>query len=700
MGKLAFAPSQARTFALVGHRSSGKTSLAEVLLQQAGVTRRVGRVDEGTSLLDFLPAERRRKMSLEAGFAWFAHEGQLLFMIDVPGGAAAAPEREISGAGADLGVLVVGVTDGVEQGVRRVLSSSTHRPLMAVLTKMDRTHAYGWQGVVDSLAAATPARKVLPLQLPFYEQNELRGVVDLLSRSLFRSDADGAVSKQPVPEEMRREVNAAREAIVESVAVGDDALLETYLELFELDDALLEEGLARAVESGRILPVCFASTHGPVGAGPLLDVLARFGPPPIARPVPLMDGDGAPLIASADGAFAAQVLASHIGSDGEPFHILRVWSGTAPSRGAWQWEGGSRAVRRMYSLRGPRRKVADYVGPGAIVATWEPLDVRPGGVVFQGQLARPARPSGLRPAIERRVSPDNPRDAERLHRVLQALMKRDAGAVVRIDSSGSAILGGVNSSHLERLLEQIREDVPVETSLPMVPYREAPLGTATAEFEHLKTVGVDPVEFARVVLEITPRGRPGLAFSVTADDEALPTKWHEAIERGVRTALHSGPRAGYPVDGLNVVCVDGDYDLFASDEPYFEIAGQEAMQAALERGGTELLEPLFEVVVEAPAGRVGDVLTEISQRGGRVIGLESPGEHTRISAEMAYRELRTLAPRLEALTSGESKLEAAQRRMAPVPERAIAQAMQESPHPVRQRRPTQATERAPALSSG
>lgn len=685
MGKLAFAPSQARTFALVGHRSSGKTSLAEVLLQQAGVTRQIGRVDDASSLLDFLPAERRRKMTLDAGFAWFVHHDHLLFLIDSPGGAAAAPEREVCGRGGDLGVVVLGVTDGLEQGARRVLSTRGESPLMAVITKMDRTHQDGWQSLVAELAAAVPQRKTVLLELPFFEGGEFTGVIDLIGRRLLRTGTGNETLIEAIPEALRHVADAAREQLVESVAIGDDALLESYLELFELEDALLEEGLARAVESGRLVPICFTSTHGPVGALALLDAIARFGPPPIARPVPVMDADGATVIASEDGPFAAQVLATHVGSDGAPFHILRVWTGTAPARGQWHWEGGERSVRKLYSLRGPRRKMADYVGPGSIVATWEQLDVRPGGVVFQGQIARARDSAVLRPAVERRVRPSSASDDHLLQAVLQQLQHRDAGVLVRDDGSGSTILGGVNSSHLQRLLEQVQDQVNVESSLPMVPYRESPRGLAFADFEHKKMVGLDPVEFARVSLELRPLGRPGVTFRVTADPENLPSKWYDSIERGVRSALRFGPRAGYPVDGVDVVVVDGDYDLFASDEPYFELAAEEAMLRALD-GGTELLEPLFELVVETPAERVGDVLTEIAQRGGRVIGLESPGSRTRISAEMAYRELRTLAPRLEAITSGESRLEASQRRMAPVPAQAVAQAVQESPHPVPQRR--------------
>ncbi|TNE84419.1 MAG: hypothetical protein EP330_29850 [Deltaproteobacteria bacterium] len=692
MGKLAVSPSQARTFALVGHRSSGKTSLAEALLAEAGVVRRPGLVEQGTTLLDHLPVERRRHMSLQAGFAWMPRDKNLLFLIDVPGGAAAAPERAITGAGGDLRLVVTGVTDGVEQGTRRELAQ--RQPAFIVLTKMDRAHQHEWPGVVAAVQDAASGKRVQPLQLPFYTGGCFTGVLDLVSRRLVTLDGE----RHEVPDEVRAEFAAAREALVESVALHDDSLLETYLEFFELDDALFEEGLARAVASGRLLPVCFASALTGIGAGPLLDAIARFGPAPIARPVALMDADGAPLVATEDGPFAAQVLATQLDADGEPFQVLRVWSGTLPARGGVAWDGGRRGLRRIYSLRGPRRKVADYVGPGAVLATWELLGVRPGDIVYaDGRVVRARQPWLFRPAIERRVVTDS-RQGERLYAALAALQRRDRGASVRADGAHAAIVGGVNSLHLQRMLEILAEDVRFETSLPMVPYREAPRGHGVAEFEHQKLVGGEPLEYARVVLEVRPSSESGLRFSVAADEEALPSRWHEAIERGVREAMSNGPSAGYPVDGLEVVCTDGDYDLFASEEAWFELAAAEALREALYVAKTELIEPLFEVTVDVPSERVGDVLTELGQRGGRVIGLESPGSRTRISAEMPYRQLRTLGPRLEAVTSGESRLEAAQRRMAPVPAQAVAQAMHESPHPVPQRRQQPKNSAGPAIA--
>lgn len=668
-----------KTFAIVGHRSAGKTTLGDVILSAAGVTRTIGRVSEGTSLLDHEPDERRRRMSVGPAFAWLRWGDSLLFMIDTPGGDGLEDVRDAAAAGADGLVVAVSAPEGVEIGAEVALQQRDRARVVA-LTKIDR--AFELQPILDQLERASGARPVL-LQLPFYDESgALAGVVCLIRRKVYRYDPEGtgAFSPEPPP---RRVVGPAREAweqVVEAAALADDDLLERYLEFLELSDDEVRAGLATGVAEGRLLPVVLTSGAAAVGADSLLDLLA-WVLPEASRSLPL--GDGGSLPPDHPG-MVAQHLATRVDGDGQPFHILRVWRGQATT-GSWLHpaSGARSRVRRLYQVRGPRRSKATQTGPGSLVATWDALPGRPGDTYTDGAPVTLPDPVEHSYMMSYRLGGSGV-DARRLEAGLQLARTVHPGlGVGETTLTGEPLLSGASAEHLEHVLAflQRRLALPVHGELPWVDYRETPRREARGvEGVHRRELGHGVEEFGLCEVDVLPlppeQGNP---IERQVDPDSLPSRFLPSVDEGLREAMRHGPTAGYPILGAGVHLTRGDYDILFSTEDHLREAGALALRAALEQVGTRILEPWCEVEVRAPADEVGGVLNALSGIRGRIQGMDVEGDLARIAATVPYRELRTFAPRLQALTSGRGRFDQRRSHFEAVPASLVDEAIQSSP---------------------
>lgn len=713
MGKRkAFAPSRSRadtpvatetrTVALVGHRSAGKTSLGEVLLRVAGVTRTVGSVDRRTSLLDHHEEERRRGQSLQLSFAWFDWQGAVVHLIDTPGSEVALSERVMGLHAADAAILVVDATAGVEVGTETNLEEARRlgKPVLVALSKVDRRVEI--EGVLQELQALVDAR-VVPLFLPFEEEGILRGVVSVLDEQVCRYDPDGAAtfSPEPLPLRLETPVQAARERLTDAVAMADDALLEEYLEYLELPRQRLEAGLVQAVARGDVLPVLVTSAHARIGAQPLLNAVLQLLPGPL--PAVVRDADGAERALAAEGPFVAQLVSSHLDGEGDPYHVLRVWSG-APRRGPWTHipagdpEGGrSMRIQKLYRIRGPRRATAQGVGPGALVATWEPLEARVGDTFTSGERLMVPLPSMPPLMMSQLVLPSSgepdARELELLEQAAERLVRRDPGLRAQRDpDTGGVLLSGLSAGHLDLTVDRLRQvtGLSLDAELPPVGYRETPVeAVQNVQGLHVRESGDGLVqEYGLCTVDVRPAApERGIAFQDTLppdDIDMLPAKYRPAIDEGVRRASAHGPTAGYPVVGVEVTLVGGEYDILQSTDDHFRRAGENALRIALQRAGTRLLEPWSHVEVEAPQAAVGDLLSDIASHRGRVLGMDTVGDGNgravvRIEAVCPVRELRTFGARLQAHTAGRGRFVSRHSHYEPLPAHLEHEAIAASP---------------------
>ncbi len=693
MGNKAFDPQHTRLFALAGHRSTGKTSLAEVLFQTTGVTRTIGRVDDGTSLLDHRPGERRRGMTLELGFAWMPWQDHLLQLVDTPGSEGLAHQRRLAFATVDAAVVVVSAPDGVEYGTERVLEETRVEGLARLVVVNRAERLVDPQALVAAIEEAAGVR-ALPVQLPYFDdEGRFSGVINLLEPDgeprVYRYDLCGgnAFSPEPLPERARADAHAAWERLQEAVALADDALLEDYLEFLVLAPAQVHEGLARLVRRGEVVPVLFASAALAIGAHPLLDAIVSLLPSPLERAAPVGRGvDGEPLAIRPDDPFLAQVIASSLDDDGKVVQVLRVWSGQPPRNGQWvDANTGARfRVGKLYQVRGPRRAMAHTTGPGAVVATWDVEAGRPGDTYgVDGSRIAPAPPVSA-PMVSYLLDPVGPRDKAALPAAVERLCLLDGALSFTVDPLTSGIvLHGQDDVHLGRALDRLqhRFGLHIRAALPPVPYRETPSGAASrVRGVYREEAGALVSAFGECWLDIVPQHpEAGVRFENRAEPDSLPVRFIHALDAGIRDASRHGPTAGYPVTGVGVRCVDGEYDMLSSEDDHFRQAGAVALRAALEQTGTELLEPWSLVRIEVGAPEVGPVLTEVGSRRGRILDMQVGARHAVIEAHLPFREVRVFAPRLQAAAGGRGRFTASHSHYEKLPIELVREAIDQSP---------------------
>lgn len=693
-----------RTFALVGHRGAGKTSLGELLLHLAGATRTIGSVDARTALLDATDEERRRGASLSTSCAWIPWEGHRLDLVDTPGSEAAAHDRALAVALTDGALLAIDAANGFVPGAEAALDDvlANRSPLVLVPTKLERLVEAGRLEELEALYAdveASARARVIPLYLPFVEDGALRGLVSVLDEQVLRFDPDGggAFSPEPVPLSVEASLAAARDRLCDAVALTDDELLHEYLEFLGIERDRLASALAEAVRSGRIVPAVPVSTALRIGGQQLLDAVVRWLPSPDQRRPPVAtDADGAPVPVEPHGAFVGQVLSVRLDDEGQPYTVLRVWSGTSPG-GAWRdaRTGRRHRVQKLYFLRGPRRAAARSFGPGALLATWDLDDLRPGDTLSADReltLRTPELPEPMMHVLVRTGQGARARD--RLEALATDLARRDLLLrAERCPVTGAVRLSGASQAQIDLAVERLRRrfggDLTVE--LPPVAYRETLASTVrSVRGVHRREDAHGLVdEFGACVLDVSPLApEEGLRFHdlLPPDDvDDLPARYRPAVDEGVRLAATRGPTAGYPVVGLEVRLTGGEYDILQSTEEHFQRAGEIALKAALRTAGTRLLEPWSHVEIRAPYDAVNDVLSDLAAHRGRLVGVDTlvgrPRRTTvRIEALCPDRELRTFASRLLARTHGRGRYVSRHSHYEPLPSQLEREVIATSPH--------------------
>lgn len=660
MSKRSFEAASVRSFTIVGHRSSGKTTVGDAMLSVAGVTRTPGSVDERSSLLDHEPEERKNRLSLGPALAWMIWDDKLVYMMDTPGSELVAHEKVLPIAGTDGVLVVVSAPDSIEVGTERALEQAGERrsPRLILVNKMDREHDL--EGIHSRLRALADSPSV-PVQLPWYDvEGRFVGCICLLRKLLFCHE-DGEEVEHEVPEEAAATVQGAWEELVETVALANDDLLEDYLEFFTLSDLQLRTGLSTAVRDGLLTPIMYASGRQVIGFERVLQGICEIFPSPEQAALPkAFDAKGSVRDLREQQGFVAQVLFSRLDEDNERYHVIRVWSGSPGRNGKWYNGTTERPirVRRLYQIRGPRRCAAFHVGTGALFATWDDLNVRPGDCITEGEsidLTLPAFPPAMMALSLRSVSPDG---GKRLQEAVNQILSMDASLKSKSDeTTGAIVLSGIGEGHLRRAIRQMENlsGLKLEAHLPEVGYREAPTQAVVGvEGIHERIADGTVAEFGACRLDVFPDANLANSFVDHADDEEVPGYLRASIDEGVRNGMRHGPTAGYPVIGAQVSLEGGDYNILQSTDEHLRQASTKAVQNALVLSGTHLMEPWCRVEIWSPC-ELGAVLADISSNRGRVLGLEVEGRDTHVQASYPYRELRTFSSRLNSLTAGRGR---------------------------------------------
>jgi elongation factor G len=671
-----------RVIAIVGHRSAGKTTLGDAMLFRAGVTRVRGAVENGTSLLDNGPEEVRRRTTLGCSFAWLPWGDQTVYLVDTPGTDELTFERDLALSGVDGAVIVVHAGHGVQVGTRQAWTAAARArcPVVFALTHVDRP--FDRSTVWRDLERLT-GRPVVALSEPLAPALGALGTIDLRSGATWVADPETAEERRLDEVAVPEQHQAARDRLVEAVAETDDALVDAYLEDLGLDDAEVDAGLRRGVREGALAGVVMVAPTAGAGVGVLLDAVVGLLPPPSAEPRWMVASDPSEV------GLVAHHLASRVDADGKLYHVLRVWRGDAKRdpklTNARTAEHGR--LKRCYALRGPRRAVAHYTGPGSIIATWEDLEGRPGDTWCEGEaetVPPVAPPEPVVSVVLRSAEPE-----ARMAAGLELLRRVDGAIVVgRDELTGQITLRGAGETHLGRAFAVLRDRLGLvfEAIAAPIAYREAPMS-------HVEGVAVvhkrsQPDEHAEIVVSVRPIPpgsgalSAGRVFVNGVDEDTLPARFVSAVEDGVWDACAEGPLASYPVAGIEVRVTGGDYHALISEEAHFREAGARALRAALALSGTCLWEPWSAVSVSAPSDSVGPVISELVGRGGRIVGMDvGHGDAVEVRAECPERALIGLAPRLKGITGGAGTMHARRLELRRLPDALVSDAIAASPFP-------------------
>jgi elongation factor G len=663
----AYPPDRVRNVALVGHGGSGKTTLAEALLHHAGVVSRMGRVEDGSTVCDTEPEEVKRGITLSLAVAPFEVDGHKINVIDTPGYTDFIADVHAALRVADLAVFVVSAVEGVEVGTETAWRIATELgvPRMIFVNKLDRERA-SFDRTLEQLRGAF-GQGVAPLELPVGSEADFRGVADLLTDRAYLYDSEGHATEADVPDDMEAVEHQVHDTLVEGIVVGDDALMERYLEGEEPSFDELEHVLADAEAAGITFPVVVGSATKGIGIDRLVQYICEIGTSPVAHgAVEVRAGDGTQAIEPDPSgpplAFVFKTVADpYVGH----ISLFKVLSGTIrPDDHLVNVRtGDDERLHGLFTLRGKEQVPIEAVQAGDIAAVAKLTSVGTGDTlapkgtpVAVDPIEPPAPVYGV--AIKARTQTDDDKLATALHRIQE---EDPALRVRREEETHQTILEGQGDTHIQVTLERLHRKfgVDVDTEDVKVPYRETISSVAEAEGKFKKqSGGHGQFGVAKIVVEPLDRGA-GFEFVDEIVGGAIPRQFIPAVEKGVQEAMERGGVHGFPVVDVRVRCIDGKYHSVDSSEMSFKMAGSIGFQEAMAQAGPVLLEPVSLLEVTVPDVQQGDVMGDLNARRGRVQGTESNGDGTqRITALVPTSELLRYALDLRSLTGGRGRFTA------------------------------------------
>ena len=651
-----------RNIALVAHSGAGKTSLAEAMLYNAGTIKRMGRVEDGNTALDFEPEELKRTSSISSGFHQFSWKKHTVNIIDTPGDQNFFSDTLSCLQAADGVLVLVDAVDGVKVQTEQAweFARQYNQPCAIFINKLDRERADFTRAFEDAAALFEP--KPIILQLPIGAEAEFKGIVDLISGQAYVYDENGKAQKTDVPADMQDQVEAERETLIENIAEADDELIERYLEGETLTEEDLKAALRAGTQNRTFVPVvCGAATRN-IGINFLMDLIVSALPSPLDRgPKKGTDpksGDEIERAPDPAAPFSAYVVKTLADPYAGRLTIFRVVSGTLGSDGTFYNATKEEKERfnQLLTINGKEQKPATGAGPGAIVAmaklketfTGDTLCDETARIVYT--CAEPL-PSLISFAIEAK----NQGDEDKIFISLSKLLEEDPALKLdRRSETKEILLSGLGQIHIETAIERLKRKFSVEAILktPKVPYRETIKKKVRVQGRHKKqTGGHGQFGDCWIQMEPLPRGK-GFEFVDAIVGGVIPKTYIPAVEKGIIESAQKGVLAGFPCVDFKVTLDDGSFHAVDSSEMAFKIAGSLAYKKACEEAQPTLLEPIMSVTVTTPEEFMGDIMGDLNGRRGKVLGMDNAGKNQVIKAQVPMAEFLTYAPDLRSMTGG------------------------------------------------
>jgi elongation factor G len=657
---------QIRNLVLIGHGGCGKTSLAEALLFGAGATSRLGKVDDGSSVLDYEPEEIKRKITISSAFHHYQWKKHTVYLADTPGDDNFLSDTRANLHVSDAAVVVVDAVDGVKVGTEKVwlAANQYNLPRLVFISKMDRERA-DFQRVLEEIQDVLEVQAV-PIMLPIGREADFKGVVDLISQKAYMVSGGGAKQETgPIPDDLKDEVEALRSDLLNFAAESDDALIEKFLEEGELTPEEIYQGLRVGTLKGNFVPVLCGATS--LGCSQLLDAVNLYLPAPEDRGLvkgqhPTTKAEVA-LEPDPDNPLAAQVFKTVADPYAGRLSIFRIYSGTMTADSTVL--NANRAVPerfgQLFLLEGKGQKSVPSLGPGAFGAVAKLKETVTGDT-----LTSEAKPLVLpaivpsRPMVTFALEPKKQGEEDKVFSAFSKLIEEDPSlALTRNAETKEILLSGVGSVHIEATAEKLKRKFGVEVNLksPKVPYRETIKGTVKVQGKYKRQSG-GRGQYGDTWLEMEPLPKgSGFEFVDKIVGGAIPRQYIPSVEKGIAEAKNTGILAGFPVVDFRVSLYDGSFHDVDSSDMAFKIAGSMGFKKGMEQANPTLLEPVMKMTVTVPEENMGDIIGDLNGRRGRVLGVEAEGRNQVITAHVPMIEVLLYAPDLISKTGGRGTYE-------------------------------------------
>jgi len=661
MGK--YDTAKIRNLGIIAHGGAGKTSLSEAILFNTGMIDRLGRVDDGTSTMDFEPEEIKRKISITSSLDHCEWQGHSIHLVDTPGYGDFIADTRACMRALDCAVIILSPISGVKVQTEEVWgwANEFEIPRIAFVNKMDRERANFFRAI-DDMEKSLKARGVA-VQIPLGAEDTFEGVIDLIRMKAYRyvQDLSGDFTEVDIPADYLDEAKRLREQMVETVAEAYDALTEKYLEAGDLTEEEILDGLRVGTMRNTFTPVLCGSATANIGVKQVLDAICSYLPSPLDRtkavginPKTEALEERAPLESEP---FSALVFKTTSDPYTGKISIFRVYSGVLNSDSTIYnaSKGVEERIGQIYELEGKKQKPIKQAVAGDIVAVSKLKETVTGDTLCDALKPLVYEPAPLlKPVISYAIEPKTKNDEDKIHGALHKMIEEEPTLEShRDEQTKEFIVSGMGQVHLDVIVEKMKRKFNVEVLLktPKVPYLETIRGTVKVQGKYKKQSG-GRGQYGDCWIEMSPMPRgEGYLFEDKIVGGVIPRQYIPAVDKGIQEASQEGFLAGFPVVDFKVALYDGSFHTVDSSEMAFKIAGSMAFKKAMESCKPVLLEPIMNVKITVPDENMGDVIGDINSRRGKIVGVEPKANSQIIRTVVPMTEVLAYSNDLRSMTS-------------------------------------------------
>ena len=666
-------PTDIRNIAVIGHSGEGKTTLCEAMLFNGGAIDRMGKVTDGTTVMDYDDLEKAKKSSVYTSVAYLIWKGVKINLLDLPGFYDFEGERREGLTAAGGALLVIGANGSIPVGAESVVETCRrmHKPLVIFINGMDKDNA-DYVGTVRALRERYPG-KIAPIQIPIMMGGKMTGFVNALQDKAYRFSSQGP-QEIPIPDDMISQTEEMQYSLMETAAENDDGLLDKYFETGHLTREEAIHGIRKGIASINTVPVLAGSALQNRGVINLLNEIVRYMPTAEERSgVFATDLDLDQLVSvncEEDAPFAAQVFKTVSDPYSGKLNYIKVFRGNLRSGMTVKNSktGKEERIGQIYLLRGKKNELVTELTAGDIGAVNKLSETNTNDTLCDVSTNILFDPITFpKPTLSMAVFAEKKGEEEKLVAGLSKIAEEDYTFSFEKAETGELIIKGQGEVQLDLVGKKLKQRYGIGITLaePKIAYKETIRSVANAEGKHKKQSGGHG-QYGHCKIRFEPCEEE-FVFEEEVVGGAVPKQYIPAVEKGLRECISKGPLAGYPVTGLKAVLTDGSYHDVDSSEMAFKLAAALAYKDGLKNASPVLLEPIVKLKVAVPNGYLGDVMGDINKRRGRIVGTSAEGETAIVTAEVPLAEITKYTTDLRGFTQGKGRFSIEPLRYEEVP---------------------------------